>query len=118
MSEIIEFPQKANLHWNMVEKAIRASLAKLNASEDMVEFVCSEMKGKFLKYFDLSYLKFTLDLPITLTQEEKYSINNSINDFTQKVHNRFNSTMGEVLLDILQLEIDLYNYKQKHSDGK
>lgn len=118
MSNIIEFPQKSHLQWNGIEKDIKANLTGLKAPEDMINEVCGEMKKKFTKYLDLCFFEIKYGLPGTLTQPDRASINNIISNFEEKYWVSVNSTLGCVLLDILQLEIELYNYRQKDSDGE
>jgi len=111
MTNVIQFPTKTSQDWLMLEKTLRSILNDVNAPLEMQDTICSNMKDVFNKYnIDLSF-SLSLTYPADTTNEQhevvKSEIDKGINELGQKLHNFTN----EVILDRIQLEIELYNYK-------
>lgn len=113
MAEIIEFPTHDVRDWIIRERTFRNILKQSGASPEMTEEVCSRMKVAMEKFN--GNFKITLDLP-PLPEGSKRIIDHAIQNARKELADQIHEYTGNLILDRLQLEIDLYNLRHEEPE--
>lgn len=113
MSNIIEFPTRAEHSWKIVEKSIRSILKDTSAATEMQDEILEKMKKAHEKYNAKFKINFSIQMPASATEQEKKSISNDLKKSFTTLENQVQELMQEIFLDRLLLEIQLYNARNK-----
>ena len=113
MSDVINFPTKAEHEWKKVEQSIQKVLHETNASPEMQTEILRKMEQSYEKYNARFNVKMTLSLPAATTKAEKETISTNFTQSFRHLENQVQDFMEEILLDRLLLEIQLYNARKK-----
>ena len=113
MSDVINFPTRAEHEWKKVEQSIRKVLHETDASEDMMQEILKKMEQAYDKYNARFNVKLSLALPANTTPTEKETIATNFTKSFRDLESQVQDFMQEILIDRLLLEIQLYNARQK-----
>jgi hypothetical protein len=108
VGRIIEFPIRPEREWGKAEGAIRYWLGSEGLSEKEVDEICIPLKSHFIELSRLMEFHYRLEFPKGLSSEQEQEMQASIADQTERLKTHLHALVGEVLLTIGRLEIQLY----------
>jgi hypothetical protein len=113
-SNVIEFPTRAVREWTVLERSFRDVLARSGASPEMMEEVCGRMK----EYWKKSDVKISLpiQIPAGLPEWARKAIDDSFQKLTKSLADQLHVYTGDLMLDRLRLEVDLYNLRHEEPE--
>ncbi len=102
MGDVIDFPLKRDLAWSDLEKYLRQGFQKLQAPEDLINDICSQVK----ETYDNIYPSPTFNITITLSPPELAE--EQITREFQKMNEFYKDLVWSVFKDMIITQINLY----------
>lgn len=105
---IIEFPAGNERGWRRLESIIRDIMVKTQSSEDMADYVCSQLKDVYFKYTK----PCTLNVAVPAGED----VVEAVNDVAEQVSRHFQKIVDSLMGEIVIREVDLY-YNKRDDDS-
>lgn len=103
MGEVIQFPGFDERTWREIEPTIRKVLLDARGPADMADWVCDDMKNRFL----------AANAQTTLTLETNDHSRQHVTDAVTACVRFMHDATNRMLLQMLRLEIELYGAKHR-----
>lgn len=115
-ANIITFPKKdTKQDSSQVEQVIREWLAKLDATDDLTEYVVTHMLAFIDNYASKTFEPmFNLTLPSNLPRNEVDNLLKSLDEGVYNATNQVREMINKIIIERFFLEIDIYNCTKRN----
>ena len=97
MGDILEFPSQQAQGLAYLERQLREMLAARGADQPLIDFASSELTQIYAQLSESEQYSFSVELPATLSQEEKDALATQIGDADRRSgdYRRHAATIGD-----------------------
>lgn len=115
-AKIIPFPKKTKQDLSQVEQLMRKWLAKMDASQELTEYVVKEMLNFINNYANKTFEPvFNLPLPASLSSNEVDRLLSSLDEGVSQTADQVCEMINKIIIERFFLEIEIYEIKNiKH----
>lgn len=117
MGDVIDLPSRAEQGLAFLESEIRKLMEAKGESEAAIEIALATLKDVYQRYGELGKQSLTLSLPGTLSEEEKESIRQQINEGLQLVIEHHSHMINRLAAELVITKVKLFELQQREQDA-
>ena len=112
MGDILEFPSQQAQGLAYLERQLREMLAARGADQPLIDFASSELTQIYAQLSESEQYSFSVELPETLSQEEKDALATQINLGLGGVAKANHALMLRLIAQLVLAEVKLFQHER------
>ena len=112
MSNVIEFPTWRVREWEPLRATMESVLAEAGAPMEMRDEVVSRMHQFWLEFNRRWDVTVSVPLPAEMSASLRQGVTDAISEGFEDFASKVSGLMSEIILERLELEVELYRWRQ------